>query len=65
MKKTIFIALALVGIALLGFTSCSKECTCTTYIDGKEISSVTFEKEKGTKCSDGNQKVLNTEIKCK
>lgn len=64
MKKTIFIALALVGIALLGFNSCSKECTCTTYVRGKVYSTVTYEKERGTKCSKLNEKVMDVETIC-
>ncbi|HQB21162.1 MAG TPA: hypothetical protein PLW23_02165 [Bacteroidales bacterium] len=66
MKKTIFVALALFGMAAILFSSCKKECTCTTYLDEKEISSTTFELEKGQKCEDlGTPIVSGTGVECK
>ncbi|HQB21163.1 MAG TPA: hypothetical protein PLW23_02170, partial [Bacteroidales bacterium] len=64
-----FLILTLVGLALLGFSSCSNECTCKTYINGDLKSEYTFEKDEGRKCKDYNSKVellgQKTEVKCR
>jgi len=66
MKKAVFLTLAMVGLILVGFTSCSKECECTTYLDGEKITTFTVDREKGKKCKDYNVPLaFGTETKCK
>ncbi|HPW65878.1 MAG TPA: hypothetical protein PLY32_00520 [Salinivirgaceae bacterium] len=70
MKKTVFLALALVGLMLVGFTSCSKECECQSYVNGEKVGSpTTITRESGKKCKDYNETAeafgVKTEVKCK
>lgn len=53
MKKVVlfFVIVALVGL----FASCSKNCTCTSYLDGEYQGTIEISKVKlkgGQKCSD-------------
>ena len=55
MKKVI---LSCAAVALMGmFASCSKNCTCTTYLNGEVQGTTEISKDKlddGQKCSDLN-----------
>ncbi len=53
MKKVV-LSCALVAVVGL-FASCSKNCTCTSYVNGEEVGTVEISKTKlkdGQKCSD-------------
>lgn len=66
MKKLAGLVLGLVILASFSMTSCKKECTCTTTMDGVEYSKTTYE-TKG-KCSELNTSTTSlgvvTEMKC-
>lgn len=59
MKKVV---LALASVAMLAcMASCSKTCTCTTYLNGEKKGTTEIEKEnlkEGQKCSDLNTVVV-------
>lgn len=50
--KKLFLSLAVVGMMAVVTTSCTKECTCTTYMDGVKQTSATGEAKK---CADLNE----------
>ena len=51
--KKVFVIIACV--ALIGsFTSCSKKCTCKTYVGGAVSATTEVEPDNGKKCSDYN-----------
>lgn len=62
--KKVLLALAVVAMAA-SFSSCKKDCKCTTYTNGVEVGSVT---EKTKNCSDLESKTemmgVTTEVKC-
>ncbi|HBX51239.1 MAG TPA: hypothetical protein DEH02_09265 [Bacteroidales bacterium] len=66
MKKLSLVILGLMMLAMLGFISCKKECTCISYINGVEVSRTTTE-VKG-KCSELDSQTttagMTSEVKC-
>lgn len=57
------------AVALLSFTSCSKECKCKQYVNDEVVLEYTIELEGNQKCKDFNSKVavlgVSQEVKCK
>ena len=70
--KKVFLALAAIAI-IATVSSCNKTCTCTTYVNGNEVSTVDdidiSENDHIKKCSDMNSSVellgQTSEVKCK
>lgn len=64
--KKVFIGIALLATVAV-FSSCKKECTCTTYMGGIKMPSITIEDDQFEgKCSDmSEEEVLGIEVKCK
>lgn len=64
MKKLILVAC--VGVLTLGFTSCKKDCECTTTLDGAVVGTTTT---KAKNCSDLESSSTvggsTSEVKCK
>ncbi|MBR6333299.1 MAG: hypothetical protein IKR77_02755 [Bacteroidales bacterium] len=52
--KKILCASAFALFLIVGGTSCSKTCTCKTYLDGEVVSETTLDNEGGKKCSEYN-----------
>lgn len=50
MKKVILFGLT--GLFLLGLSSCGKECTCKTIVDGETVAKYTEPKSHSKKCSE-------------
>lgn len=51
--KKVFCVLAAVAMVAVFATSCKKNCTCETYVNGKVVSTTTTENpDKNQKCSD-------------
>ena len=73
MKKVLIAMAALAMVS--AFASCSKTCTCSTYVNGDIVENLTVENidisdsDKYKKCSDMNSSVTllgqTTEVKCK
>ncbi len=63
--KKVFIGLALV-VSVAAFSSCKKQCKCTTYIGGIATATKIMESDEiQGECSDMSENLFGMEIKCK